>query len=241
MHRFILAAWIGLVVLRASAGAQATQPASDQRREYRAGQAFATRDYRTALRLYREFLPELKDRPAKVPAIQDRIKACEQELAKAAQASGQSSTGADAIPTAPDQRKIHPPPTPGQVLELAIKELGNFEYDPDKGRIPNDVQRLTGSKIRLHGFMIPSQAKKITQFALVPSLFSCCFGQPPTVQHIIVCVCPQGTAVEYSPNQVIVEGTLTVCEKKDDGYVISIFQLAATSIVEAPREAKPAR
>jgi hypothetical protein len=34
--------------------------------------------------------------------------------------------------------------------------------------------------------MIPiDQAENITSFALVPSLFACCFGQPPQVQHTV--------------------------------------------------------
>ena len=87
-----------------------------------------------------------------------------------------------------------PAPRHGEVLELAIKDLGNFEYDQEHGgNIPADVKGLNGAKIRLHGFMIPmDQAENITQFALVPSLFACCFGQPPQIQHTIVVELPQG-------------------------------------------------
>src|SRR5439155_21552114 len=92
------------------------------------------------------------------------------------------------IPTSAEQRKVHKPVKEGQTLELSIKELGNFDYDQDKGgNIPKDVKQLSGTSVRLRGFMIPmDQADNITKFALVPDLFSCCFGQPPQVQHMVV-------------------------------------------------------
>jgi hypothetical protein len=58
--------------------------------------------------------------------------------------------------------------------------------------LPEDVKALNGAKIRTHGFMIPlDQADNITEFALVPSLFACCFGQPPQVQHTWWCTRPR--------------------------------------------------
>jgi hypothetical protein len=226
----MMALTAGIFLLCSSLPAQTTQPASDDRLEYRAGQAFDRGDYPTALPLLRKVAEKLQDKPAKLVVIQDRIKVCEKAVAKIAPTTPL---------TAAAQRKPHPAPVPGQVQELSIKELGNFEYDADKGGLPDDVKRLSGSKIRLTGFMIPlDQAAHVTQFALVPSLFSCCFGQPPQVQHTITCTCPKGRAVSYDPEQIIVEGTLTVEEKRDDGFVTSIFQIEPTSVTEAPKDTK---
>ena len=47
--------------------------------------------------------------------------------------------------------------------------------------------------------------------------------------------CPTGKAVSYSPDEILVEGKLNVDEKKDDGYVISIFEVSVTSVKAAPR------
>ena len=120
---------------------------------------------------------------------------------------------------------------------MQIKELGNFDYDADKGgNIPKDVQALSGMRIRLHGFMIPiDQAESITQFALVPSLFACCFGQPPQIQHTIVCKAPAGKAISYYPDELLVEGKLKVEEKKDDGFIVSIFEVDVTSVKPAAK------
>jgi hypothetical protein len=95
---------------------------------------------------------------------------------------------------------------------------------------------LKGSKVRLIGFMIPmDQAENITRFALVPSLFACCFGQPPTVQHTIVVDCPKGKAVSYYPDEILVEGTLNVEEKREDDFIVSIFEVEVSSVKPAGR------
>ena len=102
--------------------------------------------------------------------------------------------------------------------------------------MPDDAKALNGSTVKLHGFMIPmDQADNITKFALVPDLFSCCFGQPPQIQHMVVANCPTGKAVSYSPDEILVEGKLNVEEKKDDGYIISIFEVSVSSVKAAPR------
>jgi len=134
-------------------------------------------------------------------------------------------------------RHIHPAPTPGDAVELPIKELGNFDYDPTVGGgIPDDVRLLDGCHFKTSGYMIPlDQAESISEFALVPSLFACCFGQPPQIQHTIVVHCPKSKAVSYFPDQLTVEGTLHVKEDRDGGFIVSIFQLDATSVRAAPQ------
>jgi hypothetical protein len=226
LRGLLLSAGVLCLIGAAPVPAPATEPAAqppDDRLEFRAARAFDKADYATALPLLRQLAVTLKDKPAKLPVIQERIKACEKALGPATSASA---------------RTPHPAPVPGQVLAMTIKELGNFEYDGEKGgNIPDDVKRLSGAKIRLTGFMVPAdQADRITQFALVPSLFSCCFGQPPQVQHTIVVTCPNGKAVSYDPEQIVVEGTLRVEEKRDDGFIISVFQVDPTSITEAPKK-----
>jgi hypothetical protein len=136
-----------------------------------------------------------------------------------------------------DDRKVHKKPKDGEVYQLRIQELGNFDYDQDKGgNIPKDVKALTGTMVKLTGFMIPlDQADKIRQFVLVPDLFACCFGQPPQVQHSIIVACPEGKAVSYFPDEITVEGKLKVEEKKDDGFIVSIFEIACTSVKPAAK------
>jgi hypothetical protein len=76
--------------------------------------------------------------------VQERIRVAQQQVERAAK---KNNTSVEAIlqaaapaPTA-EQRTPHKKPQPGEVLSLQIKDLGNFDYDADKGgNIPADVQ-----------------------------------------------------------------------------------------------------
>ena len=203
----------------------------------RAQQAFNRGEYAVALPLLRKMANEAADQPAKLGSIQERMRVCEKALA-ALKEDPQAAAGArqDQPPTE-ETRKPHAPPKAGEVLDMTIQNLGNFSYDQERGGgVPSDVARLTGATVRLRGYMIPmDQAENITQFALVPSLFACCFGQPPQIQHTIVCNTPKGKAVGYTPDEILVEGKLKVEEKKDEGYVISLFEMEVGSVKMAPK------
>jgi hypothetical protein len=235
--------------------AQTTQPAgNDAAIELRATQAFNKGDYTVALPMLQKLAVDLKDDSAqkdKLGMIQEQIRVCEKNTATPAAAdntqvaSAVTSIGDTAsVPVAPTaapvtaaERKPHPAPKPGEMLDMSIKDLGNFEYDPEQNTpIPDDVKALSGCNIRLHGFMIPmDQAENISKFALVPSLFACCYGQPPQIQHTIVVTCPKGKAVSYYPDEIIVEGKLNVEVQKDDGFVVGIFSIQTSSVKPAPK------
>ena len=215
----------------------ATQPAggndvAPSQIEVRALQEFGRSNWAGALPLLKKVQAELKaqNQQDRLGAIDEDIRVCERNLAAAANAQA-SVTPANGPPTA-ENRKPHAPPKPGEVREMAIKDLGNFEYDADKGgNVPEDVKALSGAMLRVSGFMIPmDQADNITQFALVPSLFACCFGQPPQIQHTIVVHVPKGKAVSYYPDEIVVEGKLTVEEKKEDGFIVSVFEMECSSV-----------
>jgi hypothetical protein len=243
---FLLAAPMGL--------AQSTQPAgnstADAAIELRATESFNKGDYAVALPMLQKLESDLKSDKSqadKVGMIQEQIRVCQKntqpqnvQVASAVTSTGDASALPGLPPAAPvsaSERKPHPAPKAGETLEMTIKELGNFEYDPEQNTpIPDDVKALSGSNIRLRGFMIPmDQAENISKFALVPSLFACCYGQPPQVQHTIVVTCPKGKAVSYYPDEIIVEGKLNVEVQKDDGFVVGIFSLQTSSVKPAPK------
>jgi hypothetical protein len=200
----------------------------------RATAAFNEGQYAVALPLLKQEAADPSTDPQRIGSVQEEIRVCEKNIANGVT----SLTAAQpTIATAAEARTPHKKPASGETLELTIKELGNFDYNQEKGgNIPADVTALTGSKLRLRGYMIPmDQAENISQFALVPSLFSCCFGQPPQVQHTVVVNCPKGKAVNYYQDEIIVEGFLTVQEKKDDGFIISIYDMECTSVKPAPK------
>lgn len=233
--------------------------------QLRATMAFNLSHWSIALPMLQKLEGQYKNDPAQadnLAIVQEQIRVCNKNLplpgqpAVAAQAAPfvlttppvanpaiRQSAGlpfnpaSDPLTDPGPHRFLHPAPKPGQVIDLQIKQLGNFLYDAEKGgNIPPDVRRLSGATIRLTGFMIPmDQAENISQFALVPTLFACCYGQPPAIQHTIVVNCPKGKAVSYYPDQIVVEGKLTVKEQRDDGFIVSIFQMRALSVKPAPQ------
>src|SRR5947209_11162796 len=227
-----------------------TKPVGGGALETRAEVAFGRGEWALALPMLQQVADQVKtSNPDRYAQLQEQIRVCNRQIAKAQSdqailakinsgATTQPAVAAAVPATQPNGPRVpHPAPRPGQVTELLIKDLGNFEYDIEKGgNIPADVKALNGTKFRTHGFMIPlDQAESITEFALVPSLFACCFGQPPQIQHTLVVHCPKGKAVSYFPDEIIVEGTLKVEEKKDDGYIVSIFEIDAKSVKPAPK------
>jgi hypothetical protein len=196
-------------------------------------------DYATALPLLQKVSEMLSDQPDQLGPILEQIRVCRHQMLNAAAKPIIPSPAPMSVAIAVDggPRHIHPAPTPGDVVELPIKELGNFDYDSAVGGgIPDDVKRLDGCHFKTSGYMIPlDQAESISEFALVPSLFACCFGQPPQIQHTIVVTCPKSKAVSYYPDELVVEGTLHVKETRDGGFIVSIFQIDASSVRAAPQ------
>ncbi|MDB5294632.1 MAG: hypothetical protein JWO31_615, partial [Phycisphaerales bacterium] len=147
------------------------------------------------------------------------------------------------VPAAASTRRPHPPPAAGGVLRLTIKELGNFEYNPaaDDGKappgdVPADVARLDGATVLLRGYMVATeQADRPRRFALVPSLFDCCYGRPPAVQHRVAVECAPGFEADLTAKPVVVRGTLRVREERQDGYVVSLFTVVAAQVSPSGR------
>jgi hypothetical protein len=228
--RAVAAIMLGLVMCGAAVAQ--TTPAAGGGLEISANEAFGAGRYAVALPMLQQLEERYKGDEAKLGPIREKIRVCQNQIAAMANAKPPAEDPGSTVPNTAETRKPHVKPKDGEVRPLTIQELGNFEYDAEKGgNIPKDVTAMAGSTIRLNGFMIPmDQADKITRFALVPSLFACCFGQPPQIQHTIVVTCPEGKAVSYFPDEINVEGKLKVEEKKEDGFIISIFEMDVSSV-----------
>ena len=199
----------------------------------RANQDMANGDYAGALPLLEKVSQMLTDQPDQLGPVLEDIRRCRRLMNSATK----PSTGLTITAAPSEARTPHVRPAATELLNLPIKDLGNFDFDSSAGgNIPDDVKHLDGVKFRTTGYMIPlDQAESISEFALVPSLFACCFGQPPQVQHTIVVHTPKGKALNYFPDELVVEGTLHVEEQKDGGFIVSIFQIDASSVRPAPK------
>jgi len=241
MKRIVVAILIvaGFAGARAWADASATsQPSGNLAAELQleANEDMGKGNYLAAVPLLQKVAQLLSDQPDQLGPVLEQIRVCRHQILAAA-SNSQATSQSVAIAVDGGPRHIHPAPTPGDAVELPIKELGNFDYDAAVGGgIPDDVKRLDGCHFKTSGYMIPlDQAESISEFALVPSLFACCFGQPPQIQHTIIVHCPKSKAVSYFPDELTVEGTLHVKEDRDGGFIVSIFQLDATSVRAAPQ------
>jgi hypothetical protein len=234
----LAAVMVGILIAGSMGVADAPPKPAAGSVEKRAEAAFNNSQWSLAEQLLKQAAEQVKDNPDRLAAIQEQIRVCQVNIKKG-QAMAATNPALQAAATQPtaEARKPIPGPKPGQVTELLIKDLGNFDYDIEKGgNIPADVKALNGTKFRTRGYMIPlDQAESISEFALVPSLFACCFGQPPQIQHTLVVHCPKGKAVSYFGDEISVEGTLKVEEKKDDGYIISVFEINASSVKPAAK------
>jgi hypothetical protein len=210
--------------------AQTTQPAEPSL-EARAQEAFNAGDWAAAVPMLKELREKYADiAPERMGAVDEKIRMAERNLVIGAPPP-------TVIATADGERKPHAKPVEKTTYELSIKELGNFDYDQTAGgNVPEDVKSLSGSKLRVNGYMIPmDQAEAVSSFALVPDLFACCFGQPPQIQHIIIARTPPGRSIAYYPDEIVVEGTLIVDEKKEDGFIISVFEMDVSAVRPAAK------
>jgi len=79
--------------------------------------------------------------------------------------------------------------------------------------------------------MMPlSEVKNITEFILVPSLWGCCYGQPPAVNHIVVVKMRRARPRSFASDVIRVRGHFNVGETKQDGYLVSLYVLTAEKI-----------
>lgn len=213
-----------------------------QKLEVQAASAFARENWTTALALYQELAGQVGGDKDLLKTVVMRVQICKDKLGVGA-TGGAATQGGVALGGNPvgdlvasevvgADRRVHEAPKEGEVRVMRIKELGNFKFDAEKDtKVPADVQAMDGMKVRLRGFMLPiQQAERVTEFALVPSLFACCFGQPPGVEHTITVRCPKDKAITYVVDEVDVEGVLRVNVKREEGYTYSIFELECSSV-----------
>ena len=141
------------------------------------------------------------------------------------QPSTQPATGATT-------RVPHVRPADGKTLELTLHELGNFEYnEQDDKTIPDDVCKLEGAKVKISGVMMPmDQSGRVTRFLLVNDMMSCCYGQAPKLQNVAMVELPKDKWIAATGDRIDITGKLHVKVQREDGFVLSIFQIEPASI-----------
>jgi hypothetical protein len=115
--------------------------------------------------------------------------------------------------------------------KLTFDTLKSWTYIEGKTPIPDFIKKLDGRDVEMVGFMMPlSEVKDITEFLLVPSLWGCCYGQPPAVNHIVVVKMPKGQTTKVFNDVIRVRGRFSVGETKEGRYLVSLYVLTAERI-----------
>src|SRR4051812_44143505 len=117
-----------IMLLMSLAAAPTTAPSA---LETRANTAFSNGQYALALPLLQKLETQYKGQTDKVGPIQEQIRVCNEQIAQANIANGLTPASAVAASLS-QERKAHVKPKEGDVLDLQIKDLGNFDYDADK-------------------------------------------------------------------------------------------------------------
>ncbi len=187
-------------------------------------QAFGAGEYQKALSIYQKVEPNLKD-PTRLESMRERMR-----FAQKAQAI--PSPAPSTQPASIGPRKPHDRPADGQALVVTLHELGNFNYDENNdSTIPEDVRKLDGCKIKISGQMLAlDQAGMVNRFLLVNDLMSCCYGTTPKLQNVAYINLPKGKSIGQTTERLAIEGTLSVKVRRDEGFVMSIFEIEPTSI-----------
>lgn len=135
--------------------------------------------------------------------------------------------------SAPSPTKETPlPPEAANPLSVSFETLSGWKHVPGKP-FPDEVTQLDGRWISIAGYMPPMrQMQDITSFMIVRSLWSCCMGQTPQINHMIVVTMAPGKMVQFYPDPVIVTGKFSVGEEKEkNGTLVSVYRIEAVNVV----------
>ncbi len=150
-------------------------------------------------------------------------------------------------PKMPEDRATTPTvaPTVGAdgVLNLTWADLGGWDYQfpsdadlakvapeaaPSLEKFPENIRKMNGQKIRIEGFMIPSDVVdgKIKGFVLLKSQMGCCFGVMPLMNEWIYVTMAGDKTVDYMPDILLsTTGVLEMGEQVREGTVVSIYRM----------------
>ena len=120
-----------------------------------------------------------------------------------------------------------------RAVTLPFDTLKKWTYvEKQKTPIPDFIRKFDGRPVQMTGYMMPlREIKDIKTFVLVPSLWGCCYGQPPAVNHIVFVKMAGNTTAKFFGDGIRVRGQFHCGEEKQDGYVVSLYRIDANEVV----------
>ncbi len=112
-----------------------------------------------------------------------------------------------------------------EAVTVEIAKLTSIKYRRGKA-LPDDIQELDGKLIRIEGYMGVGTLEGVDTFELLPEACECARSK---VQHFIEVTMTEGLTV-YQPGRITIEGTLSVGEVEEDGFVVSLYRMTIKSL-----------
>ena len=108
-----------------------------------------------------------------------------------------------------------------------------YEFSAFASRVPREVRTLSGKKVAMEGFMVPTvvnEENMVKEFLLMPDQLSCCFGQAPEANGWVVARSEKG--VDVAMDRVIrILGTLTVQERWDEEFFVGLYHVECDEMI----------
>lgn len=127
------------------------------------------------------------------------------------------------------------PAASGPVCDISFDAIKfNMEKEQPFARsmITPTIEKLTDSKIRIRGYMLPSfQQSGLTQFVLVRDNMQCCFGPGAALYDCIVVQMDGGKTTEFTTQPVAVEGVFSIdVLKSPEDKCLAVYHMQAERV-----------
>lgn len=128
-----------------------------------------------------------------------------------------------------------PLPTPFKVL--ADWHIPDALFKAKPGHVlrfvPGNIRQLDGKEVAVTGFMLPIRIhnKLVTEFMLLRTQNTCCFGVPPELNEVVEVLRIDQPSKVLMDAPITVVGRLHVKERWEGTFLCSIYQLDAERVV----------
>jgi hypothetical protein len=114
---------------------------------------------------------------------------------------------------------------------LSFEVLKKWTYVEGKTPIPDFIRAFDGKIVDMTGYMMAlNTVDNIRSFILMPSLFGCCYGQPPAVNHVVLVKMAGGKTAKYFEDVVRVRGRFHCSEERYEGELLSLYRIDADRV-----------
>ena len=100
--------------------------------------------------------------------------------------------------------------------------------------VPANIRSLDGKEVAVTGFMLPIRVhnKLVTEFMLLRTQNTCCFGVPPELNEVVEVLRIDTPSKVLMDSPITVVGRMHVKERWEGTFLCSIYQLDAERVVE---------